>query len=215
MSEDWRLRIDLHESGIAHALTERLGASELEHDIAREFSDRVVVSRDGGEVFCYVDSREQTERVEQLIRSLGGEHDWELDIELRRWHPSAQEWEDPEKPLPEGDAQLAAERRELLERERLEAKVRGYPAFEVRLQCPSHDAALELGNTLRADGIPSVQRSNYLLIGAADEDEARALAARLRAEVPAGCMVVVEGTGREVLHDQLPNPFAILGGLAG
>ncbi|MGB0093227.1 MAG: hypothetical protein WBP81_11945 [Solirubrobacteraceae bacterium] len=215
MSEDWRLRIDLHQSGIARSLTERLNASELEHDIARAFHDRVVVSRDRGEVFCYLDSREQADRVEELIRSVADEHHWEVETELRRWHPSAQEWEDADKPLPESDAQLAAERAELLANERREAQARGYPAFEVRLEASSHDAALELANKLRGEGIPSVQRSNYLLIGVADEDTAQALAERLRAEAPAGCVVVVEGTGREVFDDQLPNPFAILGGLAG
>lgn len=215
MSEDWRLRIDLHESGIARALTERLNASELEHDIARAFHDRVVVSHDGGEVFCYADTREQTERVEQLIRLLAAEHHWELEIELRRWHPSAESWEDPDTPLPENDAQLAAERAELLEKERQEAQARGYPAFEVRLQCPSPEATQELADTLRSEGIASVRRSNYLLIGAVDEDSARALAQRLKAESPAGCMVAVEGTGREVLDDRLANPFAIFGGLGG
>jgi hypothetical protein len=215
MSEDWRLQIDLHESGLASALTERLAASELEHDIARAFSDRVVVSRDAGEVFCYVDTRDQAKRVEQLIRSLAAEHDWHLDTELRRWHPSAQAWEDADKPLPEGDAQLAAERAELLAAERREAQERGYPAFEVRLQCPSHDAALELAGKLRDEGIPSVQRSKYVLVGSTDETDAHALAERLRREGPEGCTAVVEGTGREVLDDQLPNPFAILGGLAG
>jgi len=59
MTDDWRLRVDLHESGIAHRLTEHLKASHLEHDLHDAFRDRVVVSRDGGEVFCYTDSREQ------------------------------------------------------------------------------------------------------------------------------------------------------------
>ena len=117
MSEDWRLRIDMQESGIARALTERLNASELEHDIARAFHDRVVVSHDGGEVFCYADTREQAERVEQLIRALAEQHHWRVEIELRRWHPSSEDWEDPEVPLPETDAEAAAERAELLAKE--------------------------------------------------------------------------------------------------
>ena len=215
MSEDWRLRIDMHESGIARALTERLNASELEHDIERAFHDRVVVSHDGGEVFCYSDTREQAERVEQLIRSLAAQHDWQLEIELRRWHPSAESWEDPEVPLPETDAEMAAERSELRAKEREEAEARGYPAFEVRLRCPSPEATQALADELRVEGIASVRRSNYLLIGAADEDTARALAERLKRESPAGCIVTVEGTGREVLDDQPANPFAIFGGLGG
>ncbi len=215
MSEDWRLRTDLQESGIAHALTERLNASELEHDIARSFHDRVVVSHDGGEVFCYADTREQIEQVEQLIRSLAAEHDWNVEIELRRWHPSAESWEDPEVPLPESNAELAAERAQALASERQEAEERGYPAFEVRLQCPSPKAAEEIADRVRGEGIASVRRSNYLLIGAVDEDSAQALAERLKGEAPSGCVVTVEGTGREVLDDRPSNPFAIFGGLGG
>ncbi len=52
MSDDWRLRVDLHEDGPAHALTEHLGESVLEHDLATAFHDRVVVSREGAGVFC-------------------------------------------------------------------------------------------------------------------------------------------------------------------
>jgi hypothetical protein len=215
MSNDWRLRIDLHESGIARSLTERLDASELEHDIAREFHDRVVVSRDGGEVFCYVDSRAQADAVEGLIRSVAADHGWKLESELRRWHPTAQEWEDPDTPLPESDAQLAAEHAELVDKERQEAREQGYPAFEVRLECPYPDAAEQLASKLRGEGIRSVQRSNYLLFGAPDEDSAQALAERLKAEAPAGSTAVVEGTGREAFDDRPPNPFAILGGLGG
>ena len=62
MNDDWRLRIDLHENGLAHRLGELLGAEELEHDLERSFHDRVVVSVDGAEVFCYTGTRPQAER---------------------------------------------------------------------------------------------------------------------------------------------------------
>jgi len=122
MSDDWRLRIDLHEEDAAHKLTERLEARELEHDLEASFHDRIVVSRDGGEVFCYAGTREQAERTERLIRSLAAEHGWQLDFDLKRWHPSEEEWEDPDKPLPEGTAERAAERAKLIEKERQEAE---------------------------------------------------------------------------------------------
>ncbi len=215
MSDEWRLRIDLQESGIAHQLTEHLQASHLEHDLHDAFADRVVVSRHNGEVFCYTDSREQAQRAQDLLQSLAERHGWRLEIELRRWHPASEEWEDPDAPLPDSDAGQAAEHGELLEREHQEALQQGYPDFEVRIECPSSAAAGELADKLREEGIPSVRRWKYLLVGAYDEDSAQALAERLRAQAPAGSAVSVEGTLGAVLEARPSNPFAIFGGLGG
>jgi hypothetical protein len=215
MSEDWRLRIDVHDSGLARELTERLAASELEHDLERAFHDSIAVSRDGTEVFCYTETREQAERVEALVRSIAAEHGWQVETELRRWHPAAEEWEDPDKPLPESDTEQAAETAELLAKEREEAAAQGYPDFEVRVQCSSHRATVELADTLRQEGLPHVRRWKYVLIGASDEDSARTLAERLRQEAPPGCDVTAEGNLRAVLEGQPPNPFALFGGLGG
>ena len=215
MSNDWRLRIDLHESGIAHQLTEHLEASHLEHDLLDTFHDRVAVSRNDGEVFCYTDTREQAERAQELIRSLAERHGWELDVELRRWHPQSEEWEDPDAPLPDSESQRIAEHGELIEREREDAAKQGYPDFEVRIECPSSSAAGKLAQELKQAGIPSVRRWKYLLIGAVDEDSAQALAERLRAQVPEGSQVSVEATLGAVLEARPSNPFAIFGGLGG
>jgi hypothetical protein len=215
VSEDWRLKIDMLESGVAHAVTERLQASELEHDLDSAFADRVVISRDGGELFCYTDSREQAERVAELIAKLAAEHGWHLATELRRWHPTAEQWEDPDKPLPVGDAELEAEHEELIEDEDQESSARGYPEYEVKIDCTSRHEAKQLAKKLRGEGIPTVVRWRYVLVGALDEDSADAIAERLRNEAPPGCTVTAEGTLQAVYDDQPPNPFAFFGGLAG
>jgi hypothetical protein len=46
MNDDWRLQVDPQDPGHGRALTERLEARELEHDLSNAFHDRVVVSRD-------------------------------------------------------------------------------------------------------------------------------------------------------------------------
>lgn len=66
MNDDWRLQIDMHEGGRAHALTERLDAEQLEHDMSAAFHDRVIVSRDGARVFFYAGTRGQAEAVKVL-----------------------------------------------------------------------------------------------------------------------------------------------------
>lgn len=220
MNDDWRLRVDLHDDRRAHELTDRLEAFDLEHDLRTSFDDRVIVSRDGPEVFCYAATREQAQAAEKAIRSVAAEHGWPMDCELAHWHPSAQEWEDPDASLPLGDAERAAERRRLMDRERSESEAQGYPEYEVRVHCASHRDALELVERLRAEGVESVQRWQFVVLGAPDEDSAGALAERLRGEVPAASTITVEGSVREVLA-QAPlatpfgNPFAVFGGLGG
>ena len=41
-------------------------------------------------------------------------HGWTVDAELRRWHPAAEDWEDPDKPLPEGNVAQMAEHEALM-----------------------------------------------------------------------------------------------------
>lgn len=76
------------------------------------------------------------------------------------------------------------------------------------------DEAGEFAERYRSEGLPTVQRWRVVLVGAPDEDAARALADRIRSEAPTGSKVGVAASMREA-EDDLPNPFAFLGGLAG
>jgi hypothetical protein len=215
MSEDWRLRVNLHQDGVSSLFTARLESRELTHDLETSFQDRVVVSTDGPEMFCYAGTREQAEGAEQLIRKVADEHDWEIDFELKRWHPIAEEWRDPDEALPGDAVQRAEEHAELVEDQREESAEQGHPNYEVRVQSNSHHDIVKLAERLQSEGFPVVRRWHFLLLGAADEDDANALADRIRGEVPEGSVVKVEGNLREVVDEQPPNPFAFLGGLGG
>ena len=175
----------------------------------------MVVSTDGPEMFCYAGTREQAEGAEQLIRKVADEHDWEIDFELKRWHPIAEEWRDPDEALPGDAVQRAEEHAELVEDQREESAEQGHPNYEVRVQSKSHHDIVKLAERLQSEGFPVVRRWHFLLLGAADEDDANALADRIRGEVPEGSVVKVEGNFREVVDEQPPNPFAFLGGLGG
>lgn len=215
MNDDWRLRIDLREPGLARRLGELLEAEEIEHDLERAFHDRVVVSVDGTEVFCYAGSRPQAERAEQLVRRLAADHGWTLEVELSHWHPVAERWEDPDAPTPGGAADAGAEHDERVADERAESERQGYPELEVRVQCASRAQAADLARRLADEGIPHLHRFRYVLVGATDEDSAAALAQRLREEAPAGTTVSVEANRRAVYDNRLWSPFAVLGGLGG
>jgi hypothetical protein len=215
MDDDWRLRITLTDSGDAGDLTEELRAHTLQADLRRTMHDRVIVSRDESQVFCYAGSREQAEATAQTIARLADERGWNPEIELRHWHPTAEQWEEADLPLPEDDAARAAERAERIAQERAESAQQGYPEFEVRVQCGSRGEAGELAGRLRDEGIPVVQRFSAVLVGATDEDSAEQLAERLRGEGPSGATVTVEGNLRAIYEDGPWRPFSILGGMGG
>jgi hypothetical protein len=215
MNDDWRLQIELAEDAHAHALTERLDAREFEHELSEEFHDRVIVSREGQRVFLYAGTREGAEGARDAIEADAGKHGWTVEVELRHWHPATEAWEDPDTPLPGDDAAKLAEHEELMAREREETTKRGHPEYEVRVDAPSRHDAIALSDQLREEGLPTVHRWKYVLVGAADEDAAKALAERIRGEAPTGTTVKAEGTWAAAYGERPSNPFAVFGGLGG
>lgn len=215
MNDDWRLRVDLGDNGRANELTEELRAHTGQEATERSPHDRVIVSADGSEVFCYTATREQAEQADATIRALAANHSWPVEVERRHWHPTAERWELPDVPLPESDAARAAERGERVAQERADSTEQGYPEFEVRVTCGSHGEATALADRLRDEGVPVVQRWRAVLVGALDEDSAAQLAERLKAQAPVGSEVTVEGNLRAVYEDGPWRPFSILGGMGG
>lgn len=215
MNDDWRIRATVTSDARASELGELLGRGGVDHELATAAGERVVVSVDDRHVFLYASTREQAERAAEALAKLAGDRGWEISTELRRWHPAAEEWKDPDAPLPSTDAAVEQEHAELIERERLESARLGFSEYEVRIACRSHRDTIELANRLRSEGIPYLRRWRYLLVGASDEQSAAALAERLSGEVPAGCTVNVEASLAAVNAELPPNPFAVFGGLGG
>src|SRR2546430_1169483 len=85
---------------------------------------------------------------------------------------------------------------------------------EAELVLQSRHDAHELSERLEAEGVPNVTRWKYLLVGATDEDAAKAWEERLRKEAPDGTKVRVEATYAAVSSGR-PGLFAVLGGWAG
>jgi hypothetical protein len=80
---------------------------------------------------------------------------------------------------------------------------------------PTHHDARAFAERLAAEGIPVQRHWRHLTLGAEDEDDAQALAERLRSEIPQGSNVEVEGAAWPMwLAVNAPaRPFAIFGGL--
>jgi hypothetical protein len=214
MNDDWRVQVDFVEEGLADSLHDRLDAEELEHDLSRAFHDRVIVSRNGTTLFLYAGDREQAEKAQALVEQLAQDQQEDVEVGFARWHPEAEEWRPADEPLPAGGEATAAEHAARVAREREESEAGGYPEYEVRIDLPTHKEAKELVERLSSEGLRSVHRWKYVLLGTADEDSANELAERIRSEVPPGSTVAVEGTWREAYAERSRSPFAFLGGLA-
>jgi len=186
-----------------------LAADRLKHDLSRAFADRVIVSVDGDRMFLYAGSREQAEKARDAVEAGARTHDWNVDIDFRRWHPVAEEWEDPDVSLPDSEATKRSERERLMKREKEETAVRGYPEFEVRAELTSRHDAVMLTERLRDEGLSPVRRWRYLLVGATDEDSATELAAHIKTEIPSGGLVKVEGTLTAARAEGGLNSFAM------
>jgi hypothetical protein len=193
MADDWRIRIEVEEEEHATGLLERL-AGELgseARELARDLeSHRLAVSRDGETIFVYAATRAEAERARAIVEAELREHGIEARTSrIEHWLDAEERWDD-EPPS------------ETWEEEELE---RGYAPWEVRVECPSQQAARELAEQLETEGYKPERRFHYLIVGAASREDADALAARLHGEVE---------PGGEVVWEVAPaNPFAIFGGL--
>ncbi len=192
-NDDYRIRIDIedeHAGGLLERL--HLGLSDEAADIARELeSRRLVVSRDGDEIFVYAGSLAEAESARSVIQSeLRDKGIAAVTSSVEHWIDEEDRWDDE----PPG---------ETWEEEELD---RGYAPWEVRVECPSREEAHKLAEQLEAEGYKPQRSFHYLVVSTATREDADALAERLHGDVEAGGEVVWETTPQ--------SPFAIFGGLA-
>jgi hypothetical protein len=186
--EDWRVEVELADSGAAGKLHAAAGAKELYAHARKELRERAALTHDGNLVFAYAATRGDAESAERTLRELAAAEQLAASFTLTHWHPAAERWENPAVQLPSDPADVAEERQEAAEseteREAQEGHDTGVPEYEVRITLPSHSAAVALAKRLAGEGLPTQRHWHYLLIGAWTEDDANKLAERLRAELP-------------------------------
>src|SRR4051794_19492345 len=184
MNEDWRVELDIE----GHGGPRRLLDAARERTVAREARDRlggdVLISVDRDQLFAYTATREQAEQAASELAALAAAHSLTASAAVTRWHPVEERWESPDVALPGTPEAAAAERARLDAAEDAASAAWGHSEWEVRVELPSHGETVALAQRLEAEGRGVVRRSRYLRVGAADEDEANALAERLRAELP-------------------------------
>ena len=213
MADDWRIIVDFDDEGDGTQFVEWLSARRFESEEREHFAGRVAVSRDGPRVFLYADTEVLARDADGIVRALLSSEGREARVAFERWHPVEQDWKDAGVPLPATDAEVQAEHERQQAREAAESLASGRAEWEVRVSLPSREATETLADRLESESFPVVRRSTFLLVGAANQDEAVALAERLRGEAPEGAKVEVEPGGAMVWEVAPGNPFAVFGGL--
>ena len=213
VAEDWRVTATLAENEHVDQVLRTLHEREVRDELRDQLRGRVAVSGEGERLFLYADTEAAARVAEEVVRQVVGEHELRADIKLDRWHHIQEEWVDASVPLPQTDEERRAERERLEQQETRESQQSGAALWEVRVELPSHHEAAELADRLKQEGQPVVRRWTYLLLGANNEDEANALAKRLKDEVPNVEVHVEPGGG--VAWELVAHPFAVFGGLGG
>jgi hypothetical protein len=214
VADDFRIKVEFEDEGRIFHFGRSLREREFEQELREQLGDSVIVTRDGSEVFLYASSSEQARAAERAVREELEEQQVDADVSpVERWHPVEERWEDASVPLPQTDEEVAAEHARQEAREAQETREQGYAEWQVRVDLPTHRDAVELAERLEAEGIsPLVRRWKYILIGTATDDEARALAERIRAEAPPDAEVKAEPSAAIGWELTGQNPFATFGG---
>jgi hypothetical protein len=164
-AEEWRVEVDLDDEQHGFPLSERLHATRLDDEARERLGGRVIVTRDGPRLFLYTASAAGASEAERVVRDLLAADGLTADVTVTRWDEAADEWRPASEPAgakPEGAA--ASEDHD----------------WFVVVEPPGD--AEQLAERLRADGLAVERRWRYLLIGASGEEDANAIAERVRAE---------------------------------
>jgi hypothetical protein len=190
--DDYRIRIELPEEHHLGLLT-RLGIGTEADELAEELEGRrLVVSRDGNEVFVYASSPQEAEQARTIVDGVLRDEGLEARVgPVEHWLHDEERWDD-EPPQPTPEEELLAE---------------GIAPWEVRVECDSRREAEELAERLEAEGYGVLRRFRYLIVGAETRVEADELAKRLHGEV--------EPSSAYVWQNVPQNPFIVFGGLGG
>jgi hypothetical protein len=199
-----------------HPLLDALASHRSEGELRERLGERVAVSAAGDEVFLYADTEDAARQARQVVGEILDAHGVRADYALDRWHHAEEKWEDASVPLPTTPEQVAAEHAQLEREEADESRASGDAEWELRIEFASHHDAKAFAARLGQEGYGHiVRRFHFLLVGADDEDDANALAERLRGELPDGATLSVEPGSGLVWEAVGSSAFAVFGGLAG
>jgi len=188
-SDDWRVTLSVSPAEQSSAL------GQVEDEIRRQVGRGIAVGAGDAQIYLYADTQTAAGDAERIARDVLAAHGMTAETAVHRWHPIEERWETSDVPLPQTKAEREAEHQRLVDDEAADAQATGLDQWDVRADLGSHRQAVALARKLEGEGRAVVRRWKFLIVGAADEDEARELAGRIRQEAPPGATVTVERAG--------------------
>ena len=188
-SDDWRVTLSVSPAEQSSAL------GQVEDEIRRQVGRGIAVGAGDAQIYLYADTQTAAGDAERIARDVLAGHGMTAETAVHRWHPIEERWETSDVPLPQTKAEREAEHQRLVDDEAADAQATGLDQWDVRADLGSHRQAVALARKLEGEGRAVVRRWKFLIVGAADEDEARELAGQIRQEAPPGATVTVERAG--------------------
>ena len=188
-SDDWRVTLSVSPAEQSSAL------GQVEDEIRRQVGRGIAVGAGDAQIYLYADTQTAAGDAERIARDVLAAHGMTAETAVHRWHPIEERWETSDVPLPQTKAEREAEHQRLVDDEAADAQATGLDQWDVRADLGSHRQAVALARKLEGEGRAVVRRWKFLIVGAADEDEARELAGQIRQEAPPGATVTVERAG--------------------
>jgi hypothetical protein len=194
-STDWRVTISL--TGQAHVEQARQSISEqeVEQDVRQKLGRNIVVGAGDSQIFLYAGTEMAATEAERTAREVLGQLGIEAEFALHRWHPVEEEWQSPGVAMPQTEAERQAEHQRLEDAETADSVAAGSAMWQARVELDSHREAVALADKLQGEGYPVVRRWKFLVVGANNDDEAKALAEHIKQEAPSGAQVCAEPAG--------------------
>jgi FMN phosphatase YigB (HAD superfamily) len=194
-NNDWRMTITLANLADTEQVRRSFLEHEVEEDVRRQLGRSVAVGAGDWQIFLYVGTENAARDAERIAREILARQGIQAEFALHRWHPIEEEWEDPDVALPRTEAERQAEHQRLEDAETAESLATRTAQWEARVEFPSHHEAVELADRLRSEGRTVVRRWRFLVVGANNEDDARALAEQIKREAPPDAVVSAEHSG--------------------
>jgi len=194
-NNDWRVTITLANLADAEKTRQSFLEHEVEEDVRRKLGRNVAVGAGDSQIFLYAGTENAARDAERIAREILARQNIPAEFALHRWHPIEEEWEDPDVSLPQTEAERQEEHQRLEDAETAESLTTGTAQWEARVEFPSHHEAVELADKLRSEGRTVVRRWRFLVVGANNEDDARALAEQIKREAPPDALVSAEHSG--------------------
>jgi hypothetical protein len=194
-SNDWRVTISLTDPAQVEQARRSFSTHEADEDARRKLGRSVAVGAGDSQIFLYAGTEVAARDAERVAREILARRGIQAEFALHRWHPIEEDWENPDVAMPQTEAERQAEHQRLEDAETAESVATGTAQWEARVEFPSHHEAVALADKLRSEGRTVIRRWKFLVVGANNEDDARALAEQIKREAPADALVQAEHSG--------------------